>query len=45
MGYTLLKFLEKENYLMNLKEKLKDLFIDTQIRIIKFSLVDETPLR
>lgn len=42
-GLYLLKFLERKTF-DELEEKLKDLFIDTRIRIIKFSLVDERRL-
>jgi mannose/fructose/N-acetylgalactosamine-specific phosphotransferase system component IIB len=40
-GLNLLKFLERKSF-DELEEKLKELFIDTRIRIIKFSLVDES---
>lgn len=40
-GLDLLKFLERKNF-DELEDKLKELFIDTRIRIIKFSLVDES---
>jgi hypothetical protein len=42
-GLNLLKFLERKTF-DELETKLKDMFIDTKIRIIKFSLVDESRL-
>ena len=42
-GLYLLKFLERKTF-DELEEKLKELFIETRIRIIKFSLVDERRL-
>ena len=42
-GLNLLKFLERKNF-DDLENELKELFIDTRIRIIKFSLVDERRL-
>ncbi len=39
-GLNVLKFLERKKF-VELENKLKELFIDTRIRIIKFSLVDE----
>lgn len=42
-GLYLLKFLEKKNY-KDLDEKLKKLFYSTSIRVIKFSLVNESSI-
>ncbi|MCL5029153.1 MAG: DUF262 domain-containing protein, partial [Bacteroidetes bacterium] len=42
-GLYFLKFLDRKYY-SDLESKLRDLLLDTRIRIIKFSLVDETRL-